>query len=79
MANVDLSLTAWQQEVYEDPSRNKVIAAGRRCGKTHLAAVSLIANVLNDKEGKVFYVAPTQGMARDIMWDKLFELSLIHI
>lgn len=74
MASIDLSLTPWQQKVYQDETRHKVIAAGRRCGKTHLAAVSLIANVLDGKEGKVFYVAPTQGMARDIMWDKLFEL-----
>lgn len=75
MANLNLSLTPWQQEVFSDPARFKVVAAGRRTGKTHLSAVSLIVNALNGKEGKVFYVAPTQGMARDILWDKLFELA----
>ena len=75
MANVNLSLIPWQQEVYEDDSRFKVVAAGRRCGKSHLAAVSLIVAALNGQPGKVFYVAPTQGMARDILWEKLFELA----
>ena len=75
MANIDLSLIPWQQEVYEDDSRFKVVAAGRRCGKSHLAAVSLIVAALNGEPGKVFYVAPTQGMARDILWEKLFELA----
>ena len=75
MASVNLSLTPWQERVFKDKSRFKVVAAGRRTGKSHLAAISLIANALNGKEGKVFYVAPTQGMARDILWDKIFELA----
>lgn len=61
--------------MFQDQSRFKVVAAGRRTGKTHLSAVALIVNALNGKDGKVFYVAPTQGMARDILWDKLFELA----
>ena len=75
MSNVNLSLTPWQQRVFEDKERFKVVAAGRRCGKSHLAAVSLIVAALNGKPGKVFYVAPTQGMARDILWDKIYELA----
>jgi predicted phage terminase large subunit-like protein len=75
MANVDLTLTPWQEEVFHDPSRFKVVAAGRRCGKSHLAAVALIVKALDGNPGKVFYVAPTQGMSRDIMWDKIWELA----
>ena len=75
MAELDLSLTPWQQEVWEDPSRFKIVAAGRRTGKSHKAAVNLIVRALDGKHGKVFYVAPTQGMAMDIMWDKLYELA----
>jgi predicted phage terminase large subunit-like protein len=75
MSNVNLGLTPWQQQVFEDTSRFKAVAAGRRCGKSHLAAVSLIVSALNGKPGKVFYVAPTQGMARDILWDKIYELA----
>lgn len=75
MANLNLSLSQWQETVYEDDSRFKVVAAGRRTGKSYLSAVALIANALNGKKGKVFYVAPTQGMARDIMWETLFEMA----
>ena len=73
--NLNIQLLPWQEEVFKDESRFKVIAAGRRCGKSHLAAVSLLLKALDGKRGDVFYVAPTQGMARDIMWTKLFELA----
>lgn len=75
MASLDLALLPWQQTVMEDASRFKVIAAGRRTGKSHLAAISLILNALNDKQGKVFYVAPTQGQARDVMWSTIFDIA----
>lgn len=65
----------WQLEVMKEPHRFKVVAAGRRTGKSHLAAVSMIISALSEGKGKVFYVAPTQGMARDIMWDKLYEVA----
>ena len=57
------------------PARFKVIAAGRRTGKSHLAAVSLILSALDGKEGKTFYVAPTQGQARDTLWHTLFDIA----
>lgn len=75
MASLDIELLPWQKEVFANDARFKVIAAGRRTGKSHLAAVSLILNALNGAPGKVFYVAPTQGMARDILWDKIYELA----
>ena len=73
--DVNLNLLPWQREVIADPSRFKVIAAGRRCGKTHFAAVTLILAALNEQPGGVMYVGPTQKLARDLMWDKLFELA----
>lgn len=75
MANLDLSLLPWQQSVMESDARFKVVAAGRRTGKSYLAAISLILKALDGKEGKVFYVAPTQGQARDIMWHTIFEVA----
>ena len=71
----DIELLPWQEEVFFDPTRFKVIAAGRRCGKSRLAAVTLILKALEDSPGQVYYVAPTQGQARDIMWDTLLELA----
>ena len=75
MTDLKVELLPWQQEVYNDPTRFKVIAAGRRTGKSRLAAWSLILNCLSATKGQVFYVAPTQGQARDIMWQMLLELG----
>jgi predicted phage terminase large subunit-like protein len=70
-----IELLPWQQEVFNDPARFKVVAAGRRTGKTRLAAWTLILNALQTERGNVFYVAPTQGQARDIIWGMLLELG----
>lgn len=73
--DLDISLLAWQQEVWNDPTRFKVVAAGRRTGKSRLAAYLLLVNALQTTRGNIFYVAPTQGQARDIMWNTLLELG----
>lgn len=75
MSDLKVELLPWQQGVMEAEERFKVVAAGRRCGKSRLAAWMLIINALQSKSGHVFYVAPTQGQARDIMWGVLTELA----
>ena len=75
MAELNVQLLPWQQQVFEATERFKVVAAGRRCGKSRLAAWMLIINALQTERGHVFYVAPTQGQARDIMWGVLLELA----
>jgi predicted phage terminase large subunit-like protein len=74
---LNVNFSPWQAEVYNDQTRFKVIAAGRRCGKSYLAAWSLLISALNCKNPKSwsFYVAPTQGQARQIMWKLLLELG----
>ena len=81
MTELNIQLLPWQQDVWNDTTRFKIVAAGRRTGKSRLAAWMLIINALQADRGHVFYVAPTQGQARDIMWQTLLELglSLIHI
>ena len=73
--DLNVELLPWQQEVFENESRFKIVAAGRRTGKSRLAAWMLIIYALQTKKGQVFYVAPTQGQARDIMWSTLLELA----
>jgi len=73
--DLDIQLLPWQQEVWADETRFKIVAAGRRTGKSRLAAWLLIVNALQTERGQVFYVAPTQGQARDIMWQTLLELG----
>ena len=75
MTDLNVQLLPWQQEVWNDRTRFKVVAAGRRTGKSRLAAWLLIINALQTDKGHVFYVAPTQGQARDIMWQSLLELG----
>jgi predicted phage terminase large subunit-like protein len=73
--NLDISLLPWQREVWADDTRFKVIAAGRRCGKSRYAAYRLLVEALQSDKGHVFYVAETQGQARDIMWGVLLEIG----
>ncbi len=76
MAELNFQLLKWQQEVFKNQTRFKVVAAGRRCGKSRLSAVSLLIEGLNCPEGSaVMYIAPTLGQARTIIWDLLHELG----
>ena len=76
MAELNFKLLKWQQEVFKNTTRFKVVAAGRRCGKSRLSAVSLLIEGLNCPEGSaVMYIAPTLGQARTIIWDLLHELG----
>lgn len=75
MSELNIELLPWQQEVWNDDTRFKIVAAGRRTGKSRLAAWMLIVAALKEGAGQVFYVAPTQGQARDIMWQTLLELA----
>ena len=70
MANLDLKLLPWQQEVMQSHARFKVIAAGRRTGKSYLAAISLILKALDDKDGKTFY---------DIPWEIVEEYGIADV
>jgi predicted phage terminase large subunit-like protein len=73
MASLDIKLLSWQQKVWADPTRFKVVAAGRRTGKSRLAAYLLLVNALQCDKGHVWYIANTQGQARDVLWQVLLE------
>ena len=76
MASLNFKMLEWQKKVFSDPVRFKIVAAGRRCGKSRLAAVTLITEVLKCPEGSaVMYVAPTLGQARSIIWDLINDLG----
>lgn len=76
MADLRFELLPWQQEVFKDTTRFKVVVAGRRCGKSRLSAVNLLIEGLKcPKNSAVMYVAPTQGQARQIIWDAIMDLG----
>lgn len=72
-----------QLAIFEDPSRFKVVAAGRRFGKSHLAAVELLIHGLQSDNwagidvtaAEVYYIAPTFEQGKKIMWPKLKEMG----
>jgi phage terminase large subunit-like protein len=83
MADLNFDLHNKQMEVFQSEARFKVVAAGRRAGKSYLSAVILLIEALKDKnrfgvtlKGKeVWYVAPTYQQARDIIWGLLKDLG----
>ena len=78
---MDIRLTPPQTNIFEDPTRFRVVVAGRRFGKSYLSGADLINAAIGvDKvTGKrlrkqtVAYIAPTFAMCKQIMWTWLLE------
>jgi hypothetical protein len=72
-----------QLEIFNSPERFKIVAAGRRFGKSYLSCVQLIIEGLKEtnefghnlKKTDVWYVAPTFTQGKEIMWRLLKELG----
>jgi len=60
-----------QQEIIKSPARFKVIRAGRRSGKSTLEIEEMCFEAVSGKDRNIFYIAPTQTQARDIIWELL--------
>lgn len=70
---VNLSLHEKQWQVHRSSARFRVVVAGRRWGKTALSRVEMIKWAAKKKRQKVWYVAPSYRMAKQIMWTDLLE------
>ena len=62
-----MPLTGPQQEIVNSKSRFKVVAAGRRFGKSYLS-MNLMARCARQPLSNVWYVTTTYGAAKNIMW-----------
>ena len=71
---LDVKLHPAQLEIFNSTARFKVVSAGRRFGKSRLAAWILIIKALQSESKDVFYIGPTFQQAKDIMWNMLKEL-----
>ena len=71
---LDVSLHPAQLEIFNSKARFKVVSAGRRFGKSRLAAWILIIKALQSDSKDVFYIGPTFQQSKDIMWNMLKEL-----
>jgi len=67
-----MPLSAAQQKIAQDTTRFRVVIAGRRFGKTHLAIRELCYHARIPGQ-EVWYVAPTYRQAKMITWKKLRE------
>ena len=75
MADIKVSLHDAQMQIFKSKARFKVVSAGRRFGKSRLAAWVLLINALQSNSKDVFYVGPTFQQSKDIMWGMLKELG----
>ena len=81
--NLNFSLHPAQMQIFQEKSRYRVVSAGRRFGKSLLAAVELLIEGLKDtdehgnslRNERVFYVAPTLEQGKRIMWNVLKDMG----
>ena len=72
-----MPLSKPQKQILECDKRFRVLITGRRFGKTFLC-VQEIAKFARYPKKKVWYVAPTYRMAKDIVWNDLVERMTKH-
>ena len=65
-----MPLSLAQQTIARDTTRFRVVVAGRRFGKTHLA-IRTLAEWAHLPDREVWYIAPTYRQAKMIAWKKL--------
>ena len=65
-----MTLSPAQKTIAKDNHRFRVVVAGRRFGKTHLA-IRELAYHAREPNKEVWYVAPSYKMAKNIVWRKL--------
>ena len=68
-----ITLTKPQLKVSSSSARFRVLISGRRFGKTYLA-VTEIMKYASQPNRRIWYVAPTFKMAKDICWSALKEM-----
>ena len=73
-AAIRYHLSGPQSRVFRHPARFRILNAGRRFGKTHLACIELMARGVDKPESVNWYVAPTYRQAEQIAWSKLKQM-----
>ncbi|MHC4372174.1 MAG: hypothetical protein ACYSW8_31605, partial [Planctomycetota bacterium] len=88
---VHMVLTDPQLEIHNDPARFKFVAAGRRFGKTYLAAIECVLHALAthnifgdelDSSSEVVYFGVDREQAKRNVWNLLKEFAkpfTVHI
>jgi hypothetical protein len=72
-----MPLTKPQRQVIESKARFRVLISGRRFGKTFIA-INELARFARYPKKKVWYVAPSYRMAKNIVWSDLVDRLYKH-
>lgn len=67
MVKLDIKFLPKQKEIYEYPARFKIIACGRRFGKTFLCSYKVILSALSKPNQTFFILAPNYAQTK-ILW-----------
>lgn len=73
---IQFDLHSAQMQVFRDRTRFRILAAGRRFGKSHLAVAEASCAALDESNllrQPVFLIAPTQPQAKLIYWRQLID------
>ena len=60
-----------QKEIVRSNARFKIVRGGRRAGKSICVIEEMLYCAMTQKDRYIFYIAPTQIQARDIIWESL--------
>jgi hypothetical protein len=66
-------LLPWQQTVFDNPTRFRIVAGGRRVGKTVLCVHEAYRAAQAEYDCHVAYVVPYQRMATETVWHELLK------
>lgn len=64
----------YQKAIHQDESRYRVVAAGRRFGKTTIAIMECIEVALSNAYSRVWYLSPTYRQSEMIAWKLLLRV-----
>ena len=74
--NIVHRLTKPQATILASKKRFVAVNAGRRFGKTWLSGAKAMKKLTEKDNAVVWYVAPTQNMARTVFWDNWIKLHI---
>ena len=73
-APLTISLKQCQQEVFDCPTRFRILVAGRRFGKTYLAVAEALRVALLPNR-RIWYVGPNDKQTKRLVWELLKQLT----
>lgn len=77
MSTIELSASQWA--VFDSPARFRILAAGRRFGKSFLAICELVRDAWQEKERLVWYISPTYRQSKQIAWSLLKRVIVPYV